>query len=507
VATGKRSAILGSQLDGGMGAALPVVANIYLLGFFSQLSVYFIYPALIAVCRAGALPRRLAACIAASLLGFLATAYTEFWPIGVGIACTSILWWPIKLKHRFFAATAAVAGSLLLTGAYSPEVQAVFFRVNGIRQLADSLSGWVPDGITWIGWGKLFFKGTTPWLELAGALIGIGAVLGILLQPAHRRWWWFAALAAPGALTAYFLLRPQVPVYATYKLLATFAPIIAGLAVLGLARAAGRFGLRCSLITISLLGLAGTWAVFSGIDKHIKLVRKSHVDKREILDKIWSARDYVEQRKRGTYLLVNSDPRLGAWLTYFARDSKVFCETGVLSDRRAPSESTAFRKIPADLTMEWLDLDRRGVVIHYEPSPRLSVQGERSFFEQDYKRVFVLGRKTTFVLDRPKGFPPAEREFVLEFGLAPLPGHQPCMVAFGDERGLQREFKLVRPTSVSIPVSATPGKNVFTLQVSREDPIFGLADENQNILLLQALSIEREASSSSPSNTLKQDSE
>jgi hypothetical protein len=196
--------------------------------------------------------------------------------------------------------------------------------------------------------------------------------------------------------------------------------------------------------------------------------------------------------------MATSDPRLGAWLTFFARDSAVYCDSAVLSDRRAPSELAVFRKIPTGVALDWLDLDRMGPVSDYEPSSTISVQGARSVFEQELRRVFVLGRTTELVLLRPEGFLPVEKSVVLEFGLTPLPGIKSCVVTFSDQQGLLSELSLSAPTSMSIPLRVTPGRNVYTLQVQKGD-----ADENQDLLLLQALSIERQASASNPGNMSK----
>lgn len=475
-----------------VGAATPVVTYIYLIGFFSQLTALFVFPALIAVCWAGALPCGLAAVLAASLLGFLAGTYTEFWLIGVAVMGGSMLLWPLKWGRRLVAVAAATAGSLLLTGVYAlMAFEPLFRQLRGTYDWTKMLSGFAPGGIGWRGWGQNFVTGGSPWLEGAGLLVAGGMLLGLALQPAHRRWRWLAALAGPAALAAHFLWSTPTPIYPTYKLLATFAPICLGLAAVGWFRIARRFGPGPGWLATGLLGLSGGLVIGSAMAGHLGLVRTSRQTDRERLERLWAVRDRVEQTP-ATYLLENGNTLIGAWLAYFARDSNVYYDLPLLSDSRVPTESAPFRRIPPGVRLQWLDMDLTGPVAPREPSPRLAILGARSSFETAQRPVFVLGAEAELVLTRAGGFPPAEKEFALEFGLTPLPGVGPCQLTVTDQNGVVMSASAHGASRLSgVRLRATAGRNVYRLHVQPVADPAGAASVGKDLGLLQALSLER----------------
>ncbi len=474
------------------GAATPVVTSIYLIGFFSQLTALFVFPALIAVCWAGALPRGLAAVLAASLLGYLAGTYTEFWLIGVAVMGGSMLCWPLKLWQRAAVATAVALGSLLLTGIYATMVPAPLLRqFRGASDWTETLSGFVSDGISWRGWGRNFIAGSSPALAGAGGLVAGGMLLALALAPAHRRWRWLAALAGPAILAAHFLLASATPVYPTYKLLATFAPVCLGLAALGWFRIARQFGPGPGRAAAGLLGLGGGLVIWSAMAGHLGLVETSRHSNRERLERFWAVRDRVEQT-HATYLLANGNALIGAWLAYFARDSSVYYDLPLLADSRIPTESAPFRRLPPGVRLQWLDLDRTGPVPPREPTPLLAIRGAQAGFEIAQRPVIVLGPEAELVLVRAGGFMPVEMEFSLEFGLTPLPGVGLCRLTVTDQNGAVMPASARSSSRISgVRLHAAAGRNVYRLHVQPVADPAGIAGPAKELALLQSLSVER----------------
>lgn len=117
------------------------------------------------------------------------------------------------------------------------------------------------------------------------------------------------------------------------------------------------------------------------------------------------------------------------------------------------------------------------------------VVGARAEFETAQRAVYVLGPDAEVVLIRPAGARPVEREFALEFGLTPLPGVGPCRLTLTDQHGVVLAVPDPGASRVtSVRLRARAGRNTYRLQVR---PTTGLATADRDLLLLQALSLER----------------
>lgn len=359
-----------------------------------------------------------------------------------------------------------------------------------LQQNADLLSGFVPDGISWTGWAHNFVRGPGPLEILFGALLAAGVPLGIGLQPPHRRRHWLAVLACPALLLAVLLLQSPWKIYVIYKLLATFSPILAGCAALGLVRGAGRLGPGFGRAALVLAVLGGWWMTGSAVSVHLDLVRQSRGPDRDRLERLWAARDRAEASPEATFLVANGNHLIGAWLAYFGRASSVYYDLPALSDNRVPSEAAVFRKIPAGVPLTWLDLDLTGPVPPREPSPRLALAGTRSSHTSNLGQAYWLGPRTELTISRAAGFAPEEREFVLEFGLTPIPGAGRCKFLLRAEGGVLFEREIEGLTPVSVPVRLPAGRTTLVMEVQSPD---GMPVTEGDQLVLQMLSIEQEA--------------
>ncbi|HTL66169.1 MAG TPA: hypothetical protein VL200_00770 [Lacunisphaera sp.] len=474
------------------GAAIPGVTYIYLIGFFSQLAVLFVFPALIATCWTGRLPRPVAAGLTACLLGYLAGTYPDFWLVAVPMVGGAMLLWPLGFWRRVTWAAATVLGSVVLTGIFASMILRPLFRqLDAKVNWTQLLSGFVPAGIGWRGWGWNFFTGSATWLAAAGMMVAAGMTIALVLEPRHRRWRWLATLAGPLALAGYFYLSPTPQVYPVYKLLATFAPIGFGLAAVGwdgVARRCGRFGGR---VGIGFLLAGAVLSAGGALAGHLELVHLTNGANKDNLDRLWRARDRVEHR-RADYLVENTNAITGAWLAYFARASNVYYDQPFLAEIRIPTEFAPFRKIPGGQRLEWLDLERFGPAPARESSPSLGLSGARSEFELEQRAVYVLGPEAEVTITRaaPAGSPP--REFALEFVFTPLAGVGPCELELIDGRNVVAPVRVqagARVTSIRLRVES--GRNVYQMRVRPEADRDRPAVPGRDLGLLQLLSLER----------------
>jgi hypothetical protein len=470
-----------------VGGVLPIVSYVFLIGFFAQLATLFVFPALIALAWPGAFPRRLALFLLIGILGFLAGAYTEFWPIGVGVAGMLLLGWRVEWKRKLLWGAALVAGSVVVTGAYAWRLPQNVLYLEAIGPT--KMSGFARDGISWRGIGRIFYHGDNGLMVAAGLMAVAGVVAAVLLSAPHRRWRWAAALAAPCVLGLAFVLRPVLPVYMIYKLIATFSPVAAGLAVIGWSEMGQRSGtfVRRGLAAGGVVAVLAAMAC--GPIRHFELIATTRGANRDPLDRLWAARERVELTPAERYLIDGGNFITAAWLAYFARYAEVYYTLPAVSDRRAPSESYAFRRIPAGVSLTWLDLVRTGPVPAREASPAMELGGARSTFELLGQTAHLLERETRITITRQGGYPPEEAEWMVHAGVSPLPGVGMCEVTFSDgDRVLAQHF-IERAQILRVPVRLKAGRQEYTLRV--EPQVRGAqAASSDGVAVLQALSLE-----------------
>jgi hypothetical protein len=356
----------------------------------------------------------------------------------------------------------------------------------------DTLSGFAPLAGTWAGWGMNFVDGPRWWTVAAGISIIIGMLLDLAFSPAHRRRRWGMALAVPGLMVLSFVLRPELPLYPFHKLLVGFAPLCLLVGVLGWRQAAALAprGIRGLLLAL-LVGAAGLVG-WSSLRQHWQLLEKSAGADRSALDQLWAARARVAAHPDHTYLIATGNRLTGAWLAYFSRASVVYYDAAAMADRRVPSESVAFRQIPAGITLEWLDPVRLGPVLHYEPSPSFRLLHPHESFTLRDRNVYVVGAACQIELDRAVGYLPVERSYILECGVMPLPRVGPCVVRLSDPQGVKWETTVTQPTLLHLPLRAVAGQNRYLLDIRRAGDS-SAPDANESLVILQQLSLERPA--------------
>lgn len=471
-----------AAVAGVVGACLPAVTTIYHLGFFSQMTTLFVFPALIAVCRSRALPPGRSGMLAAALLGFLAGAYTEFFVIGAGMTVLMLIDGPGTWRDRLARAAVVVAAALVLTTGYLQFLPSFLLNQVGTSFRPDVLSGFAPEGGTWLGWGGYFSGGPAWWAIGYGLAVLAACAAGLLLLDGHRRRWWLVAGLVPLLAGLGFALQPKLPVYAFHKLCIHFAPLLAALAVTGVWLAVRRLtdGWRYVAAGIALLG--GMIPLASTVARNLALMPAA---------RLWEARARAESSPNAIYLIGGYNGYIGGWLAYFARGSRAFYQLPALTDHRVPTEMFPFRKIPAGVTLRWLDTDRQGEVMDYEPSPVVEITGAPERLMTNHQQAYVVGADTIILVRRAFGFAPAEREFSLEMGITPLPAAMPCSVEIAGPLTPSVAIRLVGPTMSRVHLRLRPGENRISLRVRSTGPDESRKDlRSDSLLILQSLSLE-----------------
>jgi len=276
-------------------------------------------------------------------------------------------------------------------------------------------------------------------------------VTGLVMARGNRRRWWLGALAAPLAVMIYFVAQPRLPAYAFYKFTAALAPWIVVLVVAGVANVGARGGARGRWAT----ALGGIALLLMTAGSGVCVLADSAANGDPAL---WVARARVEAAPNETYLIARGTSVTAGWLAFFARKSVVYSDRPSLSDRRAPSESCAFRRIPAGILPVWLDLTREGPVKDFEPSPGLIVLGALENSWADTGPMHILGEATTIVIRRHAPAGAAPRLFELELGVTSLAPGQPMELAFisADKRAA---WTIRGPKLLTIPLRLGPGEN------------------------------------------------
>lgn len=476
-----------SALGGAWGAAVPAVATVTLIGAYSQLSTLWVFPALVAICRPGALPRRAQLCGAVGILGFLFGAYTEFFPVGASLAALLLLSSRGSLPERLLNVLLVAGGAIAVTTAYVPRCIAFLLHQAGRADNPAFLQGWAADAGTWRGWADYFFAANRLSVMLAAVLLAMAIWANVAAGAQRRRWLW-AGLAGPVLLFVYLNVSPHLPVYAVKKMGLGFAPVCVGIATIGLWAIIRRFDRRwhdlgaIGLVLAFALSGSAAWAV------HQQLATETRTLHRADYDKLWAARARAETHPERTYLIAEGNGYIGAWLAYFARNSNVYYDLESLSDRRMPTSAYAFRRVPAEAvnSLWWLDLNREGAVQTWEPSPRFVFDSPAQVGPGG--AAYLLGERTAVVFVRAAGYPPALREWVIEMGIQPLPAAGECRVEFVDLRtGKGQVLDLRSPTLAKFPIVATAGENRYELRVT---PRHAPASAGDPLIVVQSLSLE-----------------
>ena len=473
---------------GGLGAALgPAVTNLHLDGYFSQTSTLFVLPALVAVLGVRRPLNRLEHIVAALLLAFWIGAYSEVAVVGVAVVGVLRLTargpWPTRIRELLWIG----AGALVVNPGYGSRL--VTLLLMQWTQVKDPhhLELLVPGSGTWWGWSRLFLdlpvESGAKWLMFAagGVVLALMAWATLRLPPCRRTLLW-VTLSVPVALLAWLAIQPVLAKYPFAKLLAGFAPLWIGTAMLGLV-ALGR--MRRWQPVLFAAALLGAGAV-STVPFYRDLIRGEGVLAELNSPALHRVRDEASRHRERSFLVVADHPLVAQWICYFARHSNVYLDRRHLGDRIVPSETYPFRRLPASKTpLWWLDPQREGPVASHQPACRLHVRGAVETGTITSGPFYVMPDSLQLEIDRPARQPAFAALWLDMVGL-PLTGTTPLELELSGPSQPRQHVTLTSPRMLRFHLILVPGKNEFVLRAV--SPV--AARESRGTLIVQSLSLD-----------------
>ena len=473
---------------GGLGAALgPAVKNLHLDGYFSQTSTLFLLPTLVALLGVNRPLSRLERIASALLLAFWVGAYSEVAVVGVAVVIVLRLSARIPWSERLRDVLWIGAGALLANAGYMSRL--VDWLVIQWTQARDPhhLELLVPGSGSWWGWSRLFLDlpvdGAARWfMYAAGALVLALMVWAALLWPAPRRTRLWFALSVPVALLTWLAVQPVLAKYPFAKLLAGFAPLWIGTAVLGLvALGRPRRWLAVTLAAVVLgAGAASTLPLYGN------LLQGEGVLAELTSPAFHRARDEAAQHPGRDYLVVADQPLVAQWLCYSARESNVYLDRRHLGDRIVPSETYLFRRLPlAKSPLWWLDPQREGPVAEHQPACRISLVGATETGKLTSGTYHVMLGAMQLIVERPSPTP-AFVALWLDFVGLPLVRDRPLTLELSGPGQPPQRVTLTGPRILRFRLILAPGTNKFFLRGLPPAP----SDPAGRTLILQSVSLD-----------------
>lgn len=472
----------------GLAAALsPALTRVHLEGYFSQTASLFVLPALAGILGAKGPPRREMKVCTAILLAYLTSVYSEIALFGFALA-TVLLGWkaaPLRMRIRWLAEI--FAGVLLLNPGYWGRLAAFLIEqwhgANGL-----DYSSRFPDAGTFAGWGRHFFAASG---DTAAMLAGVGwgllmVVGGCWLLRVRRMAPLMPLLLVLGAF-GILCLKSPFPGYIFAKLSIQFAPLGIAVAICGLlaltpwAHWRGRW-----LRGLALLAVPLCW--WGAEPWRRQVMEPTGVAAQLSSPRLVVVRQDVEAHPERSYLVACDDPVLAQWLCYFGRKSAVVVERRTVGDRILPTETYACRRwLGPPENLFWLDPERSGPVIGYEPAPALSVEGsQETGDEEGGGHFYVVGNALELVLRRDAG--EAARPVWLDFTLIPWAGTQGCELELTDQAGRRWHMNVQGPAWCRWPVTVPPGSTHLRLSLRSNASVKG-----DPIALIKRFSVETAA--------------
>jgi hypothetical protein len=332
---------------------LPVVTQLSLDGFLSQISILFLLPFFASLLRRHELSARTGTLFFSLALAYLIAAYSEFAPIGL---CTFVLGVMFVRRDKMRVKRLMLMSSILLIALMNPcyLVNLIGFLGYQYNLAANAASLWdnvAPNVLTLHGWSELIFGSITSssfalFFDCFAFLLGLLFLAGfIFLSPRDRLI--LGVIMLPAILVIGYLATRKPPsYYPIAKIALTFLPFVIGLIFVSMSRiAAGNDDPRRSVpgkllcVIIVAAAAAGSVRYYSGVLRNeglLTLFREPH---------FMAVCRGLEQIKNQRVLVFETNPLLAAWLCYHARHNEVYFDGRLISDSPVPP-NLPFSKVP-----------------------------------------------------------------------------------------------------------------------------------------------------------------
>jgi hypothetical protein len=343
-----------------LAAFLPVVTQLSLDGFLSQISILFVFPFFASLLRRQELSARSFTLVFSLTLAYVIAVYSELAPIGLSTLFLGVLWVRNdQARSKRLMLMSALLLIVLVNPCYLPKL--IGFLGYQYSLAANAASLWdnvAPNVATLRGWSQLVIGGrdSSPFalfFQSCTLLLGLLFLMGVILL-SRRDKLILGAILGPAILVILYLsTRSPISYYPIAKITVSILPFAIGLVFAALSKMGAHHQNRPSRVLIKLL--CTTMVVTAAIGS---LGYYSEVLNNEGLLKIFRKPRFLavcrelEEMKNKRVLVFESHPLLAAWLCYHARHNDVYFDGRLISDSPVPP-NLRFSKIP---DLENLDL-------------------------------------------------------------------------------------------------------------------------------------------------------
>jgi hypothetical protein len=336
-----------------LAAFLPVVTQLSLDGFLSQISVLFVFPFLACLLRHQNLNTRSFTLLFSLTLAYLIAAYSEIAPIGL---CTLFLGVTFVRQDKMHVKRLMLMSAILLIAVMNPYylgnlIEFLGYQYNlaaGAPSLWDNVA---PNILTLRGWSELIFGTTTrapfaSFIDLCTLSLGILFLAGVVFLPRRVKLLVGAILLPVILLILYLATRTTFSYYPIAKITLTVLPLVVGLVFVPVSRIAADNQDRaigalkkifCAIIVAA--AAAGSARYYSEVLNNEGLLTIFREPR------FLEVCRTLEKMKDKRVLVFETHPLLTAWLCYHARHNDVYFDGRLLSDSPI-SPSLPFSKIP-----------------------------------------------------------------------------------------------------------------------------------------------------------------
>jgi hypothetical protein len=408
-----------------LAALLPVVTQLSLDGFLSQISILFIFPFFASLLRREELSPRSFTLFFSLTLAYLVAAYSEIAPIGF---CTLFLGVLFLRREKMRPKRLMLMSAILLIALVNPYYLRNLIGFLGHQyELAANSAVLRPDlapKILTLGdWSALLFGSTTtpPWpllFDCCTLLLGLLLLAGAITL-SRREKLIIGAILLPAILVILCLATRTPPSsYPIAKITMTLLPFVISLVFIPLFRIAAKnqyppIGAVKKLVSAFVVAAAaaGSARYYSEVLDNGDLLR--YLREPRFLE---VCRE-LEEKKGKRVLVFETNPLLTTWLCYHARDNDVYFDGRLISDSPVPP-NLPFSRIP--------DLDTVDLVATRDRIVELSAPGLSCLTSVDDN----AGEDRRGAYGRYQLGPPARLRFLalramsatLKMRLAPIPG-------------------------------------------------------------------------------------
>jgi hypothetical protein len=322
-----------------LAALLPVVTQLSLDGFLSQISILFVFPFFASLLRREELTARSFTLFFSLTLAYLVAAYSEIAPIGF---CTLFLGVMFVRGDKTRPKRLILMSAILLIALVNPYslrnlIGFLGYQYNLAANAAFLWDNVAPNVLTLRGWSGLIFGATSApfalFFDYCAVLLGLLLFAGAIFLSRRDRLI-FAAILLPAILVILYLATRSAPsYYPIAKIALTILPFVIGLVFLPLSRLAannqGRpIGALMHLLCATIVAgtAAGSVRYYSEVLNDGGLLRIFREPR------FLSVCRELEEMKNKRVFVFETHPLLTAWLCYHARHNDVYFDGRSISD-------------------------------------------------------------------------------------------------------------------------------------------------------------------------------